>query len=55
MVDDGKYGYQQTNHYFWEDGRTEIREFPAWYEDGRIWWDNELITGWAAAMKPGRL
>jgi hypothetical protein len=52
MVDDGRNGYHQTNYYFWDDGRTEVRDFPAWYENGRIWWDNDLITGWAAAMKP---
>jgi hypothetical protein len=44
--------YHQTNYYYWEDGRTEIREFPAWYENGRVWWDNDLIKGWAAAMQP---
>jgi hypothetical protein len=44
--------YHQTNHYFWEDGRVEVRDFPARYEDGRIWWDNEFISGWAAAMSP---
>jgi hypothetical protein len=46
------YPYHQTNQYFWEDGRTDFREFPAWYDDGRIWWDNDLITGWAAPMQP---
>jgi hypothetical protein len=46
------YPYYQTNQYFWDDGRTDFREFPAWYHDGRIWWDNELITGWAAPMQP---
>lgn len=44
--------YHQTNYYFWEDGRTETRDFPAWYENGRIWWDNDLIKGWAAHMQP---
>jgi hypothetical protein len=44
--------YHQTNYYFWEDGRTEVREFPAWYEDGRVRWDNDLIKGWAAEMRP---
>ena len=48
----GREEYHQTNHYFWSDGRVEVRDFPAWYEDGRIWWDNDLITGWAAAMRP---
>ena len=50
ITEDGN--YYQTNYYFWPDGRTEIREFPAWYENGRIWWDNDLIKGWAAAMQP---
>lgn len=50
--EEGEFPYHQTNHYFWEDGRTEERDFPASYADGRIWWDNDLITGWAAAMKP---
>lgn len=52
MMDDGPYPYHQTNHYFWQDGREEIRDFPAAYKDGRVHWDNDLITGWAAAMKP---
>ena len=47
---DGPYPYHQTNHYKWADGRTEIRDFPAEYRDGRIWWDNELIQGWAAPV-----
>jgi len=50
--EDGVDHYYQTNHYFWEDGRHEIREFPAIYKDGRVWWDNDLIKGWAAQMLP---
>lgn len=42
--------YHQTNYYTWDDGRVEIRDFPATYADGRIWWDNELIKGWAAEV-----
>ena len=42
--------YHQTNYYTWPDGRTETREFPAAYRDKRIWWDNELIVGWAAEV-----
>lgn len=49
VMDDGPYPYHQTNHYRWADGRTEIRDFPATYRDGRIWWDNDLIKGWCAA------
>lgn len=42
--------YHQTNFYTWDDGRTEIRDFPATYRDKRVWWDNELIKGWAAEV-----
>ncbi|MGB7370070.1 DUF3598 domain-containing protein [Erythrobacter sp.] len=42
--------YHQTNHYTWPDGKTEMRDFPATYRDGRIWWDNDLIQGWAAEV-----
>ncbi|XUU61232.1 DUF3598 domain-containing protein [Erythrobacter sp. HA6-11] len=42
--------YHQTNHYTWADGKKEIRDFPAAFRDGRLWWDNELIQGWAAAV-----
>lgn len=47
---DDAHPYHQTNHYSWPDGRTEIREFPATYHDKRVWWDNDLIQGWAAEM-----
>jgi hypothetical protein len=46
----GEYPYHQTNYYTWDDGRTETRDFPAKYCDGRIWWDNDLIKGWAAEV-----
>lgn len=52
IEEDGKTRYHQTNYYFWDDGKTEIRDFPAWYENGRVWWDNDLIKGWAAQMSP---
>jgi hypothetical protein len=48
MPEEGAHAYHQTNHYVWEDGRREVREFPASYRDRRVWWDNELIKGWAA-------
>ncbi len=50
LPDEGDIPYHQTNHYKWADGKTEIREFPAAYHDKRIWWDNELIKGWAAEV-----
>jgi hypothetical protein len=43
--------YHQTNHYSWSDGRTEVRDFPAGFGDGRLLFDNELIKGWAAEVK----
>lgn len=53
LIDDGStQRYHQTNYYFWDDGRTDIRDFPADYSEGRIWWDNDLIKGWCAAMQP---
>jgi len=48
ILGEGPHPYHQTNHYSWSDGRTEIRDFPAAYRDKRVWWDNELIKGWAA-------
>ena len=50
LDDDAEFPYHQTNHYSWADGRTEIRDFSARYRDGRIWWDNDLIKGWAAPV-----
>ncbi|PQM29502.1 DUF3598 domain-containing protein [Sphingopyxis lindanitolerans] len=50
LPDGGEFPYHQTNYYTWSDGRTEMRDFPAAYHDGRIWWDNELIKGWAAEV-----
>lgn len=47
---EGPHPYHQTNHYTWDDGRTEVRDFPATYRDGRVWFDNELIAGWAAEV-----
>ncbi|WEK42359.1 MAG: DUF3598 domain-containing protein [Candidatus Sphingomonas colombiensis] len=46
----GEFPYHQTNYYTWDDGRTETRDFPAAYHDKRVWWDNDLIKGWAAEV-----
>lgn len=46
----GPYPYHQTNYYTWDNGKTETRDFPATFKDGRIWFDNELIKGWAAEV-----
>jgi hypothetical protein len=50
FLDDGPYPYHQTNHYTWDDGRTDVRDFPAEYRDKRVWWNNDLIKGWAAEV-----
>lgn len=39
--------YHQTNLYAWANGKTETRDFPASVREGRLWWDNEFIKGWA--------
>ncbi|MFM2044955.1 MAG: hypothetical protein RLY86_3531 [Pseudomonadota bacterium] len=50
--EDGPYAYMQVNRYAWDDGRTEVNEFPATYRDGRIWWDTPRITGYAWEVDP---
>ncbi len=53
LPDDSKPAdYHQTNYYYWADGRKQIRDFPAQFRDGRIWWDNEHIKGWCSEMSP---
>ena len=42
------FDYDQTNHYSWADGRTDVRPFPAVLEGDRIVFKSELIEGWAA-------
>ena len=41
--------YHQTNHYFWEDGKKDIRDFPAVVKDDRLMFYTD-ITGWAAEV-----
>lgn len=50
IPDSGPVPYHQTNHYRWADGRTEERDFPGEYRDGRLWFVNDLIDGWAAEV-----
>lgn len=51
LPDSGPYPYHQTNIYEWEDGRRDVRDFPASYRAGRLWFDNDLIYGWAAEVE----
>ncbi|MEN9836698.1 MAG: hypothetical protein RLZ79_366 [Pseudomonadota bacterium] len=48
IPDSGPHHYHQTNEYTWSDGRQEIREFKGSFRDGKLWFDSELIEGWAA-------
>lgn len=41
--------YHQTNHYYWADGRTEVRDFPSRVENGRLVFYT-AIDGWAAEV-----
>lgn len=45
LDDDHATPYHQTNYYDWDDGRSDVRDFPAAYHDNRVWWDNDLIQG----------
>jgi hypothetical protein len=45
--EDGEYDYHQINRYEWPDGRKEVHEFPAVYENGQIWFDTDRIEGHA--------
>ncbi len=42
--------YLQTAEFSWADGRTDVRTFPAEFRDGRLWWDNEMMRGWASEV-----
>lgn len=48
--DEGPVPYHQTNIYQWEDGKVEVRDFPAGYADKHLLFDNDLIDGWAAEV-----
>jgi hypothetical protein len=46
----GDFQYHQINTYTWDDGRSEVHEFPGSYDGyGRMHFDTERITGvtWA--------
>ena len=50
LPETGPHIYHQTNQYTWADGRTEIQEFIPSFKDGRVWFDDEKIEGWAADL-----
>ena len=45
----GAEDYHQTNYYFWADGKTDVRDFPALVKEDRLVFYTE-ITGWAAQV-----
>lgn len=48
--DEGAHAYVQTNQFRWPDGRTETRELPATWREGRLWYDTDNIMGWATEL-----
>jgi hypothetical protein len=44
---EGEFAYRQTNRYKWADGKEEIIDFPATYQDRRIYFDTERLKGYA--------
>ena len=40
------YPYYQTNFYYWDDGRIDQREYPAWFINGRLFLSNDVLCGW---------
>lgn len=43
ILDDGS--YWQQNEYFWDDGRTEVKQFPGEFKDKVLHFDNERLLG----------
>lgn len=41
--------YHQTNYYFWEDGRSEVKDFPTKIDGNRLVFYTH-IDGWAAEV-----
>jgi len=50
IPDDTQNVYHQTNHYTWDDGSTEVRDFKGEAFEDKLIFDNELIKGWAAEV-----
>ena len=48
MTPGSDFDYHQSNEYRWADGRIETREFKGRYRDGRLWFEDGPIDGWAA-------
>jgi hypothetical protein len=51
----GENGYWQQNEYTWDDGRTEIKEFPGEFRDGALRFDNARLTGESYEVDPNTI
>ncbi|MCS6874355.1 MAG: DUF3598 family protein [Pyrinomonadaceae bacterium] len=50
ILDDGS--YWQQNEYFWDDGRTEVKQFPGEFKGKALHFDNERLIGDAYEVDP---
>jgi hypothetical protein len=50
IPDDKPNIYHQTNHYTWENGEKDIRDFMGEAHEDKLVFDNDIITGWAAEV-----
>ena len=41
----GDYSYNQINRYIWADGKQEEHQFPGTYQDKKLIFDTDRITG----------
>lgn len=48
IPDDAENIYHQTNHYTWDSGKKDIRDFKGEAHKDRLIFDNDIIKGWAA-------
>ncbi|HLP89269.1 MAG TPA: DUF3598 family protein [Nostocaceae cyanobacterium] len=43
--ENSSYDYYQINRYTWDNGKQEEHQFPATYQDKKIWFDTERLEG----------
>lgn len=41
----GDWDYVQKNRWVWPDGRSQHAELPGTYRDGKVHFDNDILTG----------
>ena len=45
--ENGSYPFLLTNRYEWTDGKREEYKFPGTYRDKKLWFDTDLLNGYA--------